>query len=133
MTAELTINVPESMRQALIALGWTPPAETVELAPNPNETASLYRERAALVAHLAAVYPSAIVHDADPEAPGWSVVFIHTPKGQMSWHLSGDDLDLFGHVLTSTTDRWDGHTTEEKYERLAALTRATAAARTTSG
>lgn len=36
-----------------------------------------------------------------------------------------EDLDLFGHVPQDAPDdpraRWDGHSTEEKYERLAAL------------
>lgn len=121
---EAYVDVPEKTRNTLIHLGWTPPAETVELAPNP-EVARVYRERAHLVAYLAAVYPSAIVHDADPEAPGWAIIYVHTPQGQMSWHLSGDDLDLFGHVSRSTTERWDGHSTDGKYERLAACTQDT--------
>jgi hypothetical protein len=86
-------------------------------------TDAVYRERAALVAHLAALYPAVIVSDADPAAPGWSVIYVDTPQGQMSWHLDVDDLDLFSHVPTvDDGPTWDGHTTEEKYQRLAALT-----------
>lgn len=63
--------------------------------PDPD----LYRERAHLVAHLAALYPSAIV------------------------------LDLFPHVerVASNVAEWDGHSTEQKYRRLDNLTRTIAA------
>ncbi|MCX5201074.1 hypothetical protein OG897_06305 [Streptomyces sp. NBC_00237] len=83
-----------------------------------------YRERARLVAHLASLYPSHIGHT-DPTAPDWAVVIIEAPTGQMSWHIAERDMDLFAHV--EPTNRicrgWDGHTTDEKYERLAQLIR----------
>lgn len=90
---------------------------------------SVYRERAHLVAHLAAVYPSALVPGADPSEPAWPVVFIELPTGQLSWHVSPDDVDLFAHVDTYGKDtpgrpEWDGHSTEEKYGRLGAHTAA---------
>jgi len=88
----------------------------------------IYRERAHLVAYLAAMWPSYIGHT-DPNEPDWEVVTIDTDHGQMTWHISKEDSDLFGHVdRTSYVDwgshswRWDGHSTEEKYERLKALT-----------
>lgn len=91
-------------------------------------TDTVYRERAALVALLAAQYPAVIVSDGDPQTPGWSLIYVDTPHGQMSWHLSPDDLDLFAHVPTvDDGPTWDGHTTEEKYQRLAALTAEVAA------
>jgi hypothetical protein len=37
----------------------------------------------------------------------WPVVFIELPTGQVSWHLPAYSV------------RWDGHTTEEKYARIA--------------
>ena len=80
-----------------------------------------YRERAALVAFLAARYPAEI-RDAGSE---WPVVYVDTPAGQMSWHISRDDLQLFQHLEWSNrvaAAKWDGHTTEVKYERLAELT-----------
>lgn len=84
---------------------------------------SPYRERAFLVAHLASQYFSAITYN-DPNEPDWPVIYIETPAGQLSWHLSPDDLDLFEHVIRVTPESitWDGHTTEEKYRRLAKLT-----------
>jgi hypothetical protein len=85
-----------------------------------------YRERAHLVAHLAALHPSHIGHT-DPAAPDWAVVTIETPAGQMTWHIAERDMDLFAHV--QPTNRicrgWDGHTTDEKYQRMRDLTEAT--------
>ncbi|CAM5346068.1 WDGH domain-containing protein [Streptomyces aurantiogriseus] len=85
----------------------------------------VYRERAHLVAHLAAAYPSAIGYH-DPDEPDWAVVIIELPTGQASWHVSPDDMDLFAHVQRSETNTWDGHSTEEKYARIDAHTRALA-------
>lgn len=45
----------------------------------------------------------------DPEQPEWPVVFIELPTGQVSWHLP------------QHAQAWDGHTTAEKYQRVAAL------------
>lgn len=87
-------------------------------------TDDVYRERARLVANLAARYPSHMGFT-DPLEPDWAVVVVETPEGQMSWHIAPDDQGLFNLVRrTKPTDRpWDGHTTEEKYERLSRLTR----------
>ncbi|GAA0975986.1 hypothetical protein Q7689_00665 [Nocardiopsis tropica] len=87
-------------------------------------TDAVYRERAALIAHLAALYPAVIVRNGDPaDDPDWPLIYIDTPQGQMSWHLTQADLDLFPHVPTvAEGPEWDGHTNGEKYRRLAALT-----------
>ncbi|MFG2722693.1 hypothetical protein ACGFW5_31005 [Streptomyces sp. NPDC048416] len=87
---------------------------------------AVYRERAHLVAHLAALYPSHIGYT-DPSAPDWPVLIIEAPGGQLSWHIAPNDVGLFAHVRR--TDRicrgWDGHATDEKYERLDRLTSST--------
>jgi hypothetical protein len=85
-----------------------------------------YRERAHLVALLAALHPSHIGHT-DPAAPKWAVVTIETPAGQMTWHIAERDMDLFTHVQPTTRicRGWDGHTTDEKYARMRDLTEAT--------
>ncbi len=89
--------------------------------PDPD----LYRERAHLVAHLAAVYASVI--GVDPSEPDWPVVYVETEAGQFSWHIAPDDLPLFSHVPRSGEVEWDGHSTELKYQRLDRLTRTIAA------
>ncbi len=45
----------------------------------------------------------------DPLEPEWPVLFIELPTGQISWHVSQ-------HV-----NEWDGHSTGEKYRRIAAF------------
>lgn len=83
----------------------------------------LYRERAHLVALLAAIFPSVISYN-DPKEPSWPVIYIDTVEGQLSWHICPDDMDLFKHVrVESDTNKiiWDGHTTEEKYARIVEL------------
>lgn len=42
----------------------------------------------------------------DPAEPEWPVAFIELPTGQISWHLPQHPTE------------WDGHTTEEKFERI---------------
>jgi hypothetical protein len=91
-----------------------------------DEVAAVYRERAHLVAYLAAVHPSAL--GIDPDEPDRPVVYIETDAGQLSWHLAPDDLPLFAHVPRSAPGGlWDGHTTEQKYARLDNPTRTIAA------
>jgi hypothetical protein len=76
----------------------------------------VYRERAHLIAHLAAMYPSAI--GTDPAEPDWPVVYIALPTGQVSWHIDKSDMDLFAAIPVGTAPAWDGHSTEEKHRRL---------------
>jgi hypothetical protein len=85
-------------------------------------TNSVYRDRAHLVALLAAQLPSHIGLT-DPDEPDWHVIVIDSPQGQMSWHVAAEDMDLFRHVRrTEPGDApWDGHSTEEKYERIRRL------------
>lgn len=45
----------------------------------------------------------------DPADPGWCIAYIELPTGQISWHLP---------VYPGT---WDGHSTDEKYARIARL------------
>lgn len=52
----------------------------------------------------------------DEETPGWPVIYVETPEGQVSWHvpatlIEGLTLPLFPHA-------WDGHSSKEKRERL---------------
>lgn len=63
----------------------------------------------------------------DPADAGWdpewrTIVFIDGPTGQLSWHLHDSDVPLFD-GLPRGPNSWDGHTTPEKYERVARLGR----------
>lgn len=86
---------------------------------------AVYRERAQLVAYVAALHPSVMAED--PDEPGWLVCYIETRSGQWSWHIAPEDLDLFAHVPHGQAT-WDGHTTEEKYRRIRQHTQTVAAA-----
>ena len=82
-----------------------------------------YTERNHLVAFLAWMYPSGLKRT---DIPGWEpewhgCVYIDTPCGQMSWHFHDRDAYLFIGI-PDYQGEWDGHTTEEKYERLRKLT-----------
>lgn len=81
-----------------------------------------YLERNQVVAALASCFPSGVARTA---IEGWSedwhgCVYIDLPTGQASWHYHDSQAFLFAH-LPPYTKRWDGHTTPEKYQRLAAL------------
>src|ERR1035437_1329232 len=81
-----------------------------------------YRERDQLVALLSKVFPSHLaIHEKEwEEEVGWSnIVCVHLPTGDASWHIPDSELPMFSHLVVRES-HFDGHTTEEKYERLAA-------------
>lgn len=92
-----------------------------------------YAERnqvVALAARLALHHPSCFAYlgrdvSVAPEDEWSNVVFVILPGGvQLSWHIHDRELPLFARLpdVREHMDRfrWDGHTTEEKYERLRA-------------
>lgn len=82
-----------------------------------SENNTVYRERACLIAHLTSLYPSVGCYN-DPEAPEWLVVYVEMPVGQMSWHVAPEDVDLFEGLCIVDQYEGDGHSTDEKYEKL---------------
>ena len=83
-----------------------------------------YTERNRLVAALSKLFPAHLSRH--PYDPCWdndwrTIVCIHLPTGQATWHIHDSELPMFDHLPRSKAHRWDGHTTEEKYERLAAM------------
>lgn len=90
-----------------------------------HERDGAYRERAHLVALLAAMTEGAVIaYASDVEEPGWQIVYLTIGGRQCSWHISPRDAELFEHVehvdVADPRARWDGHTTEEKYAGMAA-------------
>lgn len=54
-------------------------------------------------------------------SPEWhNCVYMELPTGQISWHFHDDDAPLF-EGFPEWEAEWDGHTTDEKYERIKAL------------
>jgi hypothetical protein len=78
-----------------------------------------YRERNTLVAFLSHIYPAGLKATA---IAGWDeewhgCVYIDLPTGQASWHYHNNEAHLFAH-LPPYEKEWDGHSNEDKYERL---------------
>lgn len=95
------------------------------LAALEAERDGAYRERAHLLAWLATHYPAVLAPAPDVDDPGWQLLYITSPAGQLSWHIAPRDTELLAHVdhvdPTDVRAQWDGHTTEQKYERIRSL------------
>lgn len=79
-----------------------------------------YNERNRLVAFIARLLPSGLKKTA---IEGWDetwhgCVYIDLPTGQASWHYHDREAHLFD-GLPPYSGEWDGHSTDEKYERIA--------------
>lgn len=87
-----------------------------------------YKERnylVSLVAKMAiALGGKAGLGKHDPNDNDWDVdwrtiVFIDIPSvGQCSWHVHDSEVGLFN-FLDEYDEKWDGHSTEDKYNRIA--------------
>lgn len=83
-----------------------------------------YRERARLEAWLAALHPAVIAPAPDIDEPGWQILYLRSSAHgwQMTWHVHPRDADLFADVEHVSVDdpraQWDGHSTEQKYNRM---------------
>lgn len=90
-----------------------------------QERDGAYRERVHLLAWLATLYaPNAVLApalDIDDE-DGWHLLFLTVAGRQLSWHIAPRDMDLLKHVervdFADPRAQWDGHTTDEKYQRI---------------
>lgn len=80
-----------------------------------------YSERNRLVAFVTRCFPAHVaLHPSGDEEwdPEWrTIVFVNSPAGQLSWHVHCSEISMFSHLPQCSND-WDGHTVEEKYERL---------------
>ncbi|MDX2702179.1 hypothetical protein PV350_04870 [Streptomyces sp. PA03-6a] len=112
-TAPLIVEPPD----------WWQPYEKPTREQLAAERDGAYRERAHLIALLAELTPGAVITPAsDVDEDGWLIVYLTIGGHQASWHISPRDGHLFDSVELVEPDdpraRWNGHTTEEKYERI---------------
>lgn len=112
---------------ALEALGYHAMGLSYDLERATAERDDAYRERAHLVALLAAMTDGAVIAPAaDVDELGWQIAYLTLGSRQASWHISPRDADLVAHIEPvepgDPRAQWDGHTTEEKYAHIAALT-----------
>ena len=89
-----------------------------------------YKERNLLLSLITKVIPCDSWLERHPDADttwenDWRwIVFIELPTGQASWHIHDSELPLFKHLgrrvyqVPGEKPSWDGHTTEEKYQRV---------------
>lgn len=80
-----------------------------------------YWERNQLVVLLSKIFPAHLAKhpesDTNWENDWRTIVCIHFPSGQGSWHIHDSEVGFFSHLELKSND-WDGHTTEEKYKRI---------------
>ena len=99
-------------------------AKVLEAEDAGRERDGAYRERSQLLAWLTALHPSTAVITPAPDIDedGWHLLYLVAGGWQMSWHIAPRDLPLFRHVeLVEPSDpraQWDGHGTEQKYQRI---------------
>lgn len=106
----------------LVQQGIERAADTEELCAGIERAKNLaYLERNLLVAFLSKLFPSHLAKHPESDTEwddDWcTIVFIDAPTGQLSWHIHDSEIGLFDH-LEWEENNWDGHTTEEKYERI---------------
>jgi hypothetical protein len=86
-----------------------------------------YHERNQLVAALSKLFPShLLIHPAADATweDGWrTIVCVHTPLINATWHIHDSERELVAHLEGSTLAcaGWDGHSSEEKYQRLSKI------------
>ncbi len=96
-----------------------------------NQKNNAYKERnlcVALIAKLALQLGYKVggsLHVGDNWDDDWRhIVFIDIPTGQLSWHIHDSEVPNFN-FLSEYPGAWDGHTTEEKYNRIKSWTQNT--------
>lgn len=120
-------NALAELAEWLKKVNWSEKWQTIAALKTAKEEA--YRERNQLVSFLARLYPSHFKqHPAEDKKweDDWrTIVCIHSPAGQMTWHIHDSEHDLFGFLNVKPDPFpdcvWDGHTTPEKYYRLSNL------------
>lgn len=80
-----------------------------------------YYERNQLVAFISKLYPSHLSRHPESDK-AWEndwrwIICIHSPAGQLTWHIHDSEKKHFKH-LKEKPEHWDGHTTPQKYARL---------------
>lgn len=106
-------------------------AQRAELEAAKNQG---YYERNQLVLALSKLFPAWLerhpIEETDWDDDWRWIVFIEIPVAgpdgaahpeQLSWHIHDAERPLFDHLAERPGTSWDGHTTVEKYARLARL------------
>lgn len=102
--------------------------QVIDVAALESAKNQAYTERNQLVEALAELAyawdrDAAWLAEHSGDAEGWDpewrmIVFIDLGTGQMSWHIHVSEIPNFTFLPVRHDRPWDGHTTEEKYQRL---------------
>ena len=115
-------SVDDGFGRFLATPAATPAGEPLEDMRARKDAA--YDERNRVVAALSKLWPSHLARhpesDATWERDWMTIVCIHSPMGQLTWHVHDSQGEHFAH-LNDGENHWDGHDTIEKYRRLALL------------
>ena len=83
---------------------------------NTKEDAYLDRNLAVMaLAKLAKQHGYSVGVVEDPQQPGWPVIMIELPTGQVGWHIPATELT--GN-WPDYSGEWDGHTLQQKRQRV---------------
>lgn len=83
---------------------------------------SVYRDRNLLACALAQATQAPSGWKPDPESPNeWAIVWIETPMGQVSWHVSREMAEALAPRQQDV--EYDGYSREVKNDRLASWCR----------
>lgn len=66
------------------------------------------------------IHKSRLHHDGTMFGDDWFIVMATLPTGQISYHYPMTDWDLFDIPEHERADAWDGHTSEQVTDRIAA-------------
>lgn len=113
-------NAPGEPLHLVTVLG----GRVLELGQEQSEKDQAYAERNQLVLFLSYLYPSYLARHEESDT-AWEddwrwIVVVAGPHGQMSWHIHDLEYVKFEHLPRLKAYKWDGHTREEKYQRLRA-------------
>lgn len=113
----------QQQEQQLATLRQQVEESTDELIRMLKHIDAIYTERNALVALIMKLclhigLPAGMQQDRNPVEPEWNfLAYFELPSGQCSYHIPDSELPFFD-GLPMYTQRWDGHSTVEKYRRI---------------
>lgn len=90
-----------------------------------SDANNLIMERAIIISLLTYFVPAVLSPRVTDES-GWDrgegwVVYLSLPTGQVSWHIRDDHKSWFDHLKVVNINPWDGHDTEEKWNRICSI------------
>ena len=80
----------------------------------------VFMQRDELISLLSKQYPSHF-YESEPTEAGWTLcVCVHSPKGNLVYHIDQKNVRMFSHLGWEPND-WDGKGWEERSKRLEEL------------